>query len=778
MLKISTTAKLAAVAAMLGALAPAAPAHAYCRATAMPYDALPEDWHLLFRSPTSIGLFDGGQSLALTRGSLVGLLSLASPASPAVIAHWDLNDLVTCADDDCDAIDVQGTPDGEYFLVGTKGSAMGAWVFKRSGGLYSPAGNFDGEAALVGAHSFNGRHLGISQSLPALPRRPFAADLDTAPGTLTTVLATESFSPSSIPFRMGGASSSGPYVVLDVQLGVDIVLARDFGTAVPSLTTAMPKWSVLNAALGAAQTEVLGSVAAVVDPTDSSVQPRLFIFARFEDTQAPGHVTFRVSEFSNGTVTPLGSVTPTGTFAIASNSMFMPVGAVAVGGDVAFFGWAGDGDLLGQIPQTTLRLYNLMASDPNTVAHTDFERGKTFDAVPVMRLREDGSTIYAYVSTGKALQVIPISCLPGQLPDAGVLTPPPAASTPLPPAGSVVGRDAGCISGTACASADGCQTGQISCSTGAPTCSQLVSVADGTACGAGGQCRAGACVICHEGEPCDGPDGCTAGVWSCSGAPSCVSLSPKSDGAPCGTSKVCYQGQCISCTAGGKCTSADGCQTGKVSCATGQPACGAPWTHEADGTLCSGTGTCHDGVCSSCIEGAECFSQNRCQKGTISCGGGAVCGGFQDVADGTACTGGACRGGACVACVPDLPCETSEGCAYGTTNCNSGTVKCGNLSFKTNGTPCEGGVCSNGICKVPADAGAVVRRDAAAVATSDASVGEDAGGKPSADAGHVTPAPAGCGCQSGIGTAWSALALATGAMALRRRRPSTESPER
>ncbi|HEY3445813.1 MAG TPA: hypothetical protein VGK67_05575 [Myxococcales bacterium] len=764
-MKTSKLATLAAAAAGLFASLSAGPAAAQCIATSVPADAFTQEWkNQLNGGPNALAVFDNGQQLVVSGDRSYGLMSLLSPFAPFPTKLEDLNDVMSCpGTEKCLAVDVAGSSDGQYFMVGASGWGMGAWVFEKMGGGYAPVGNLDSDTAYVGTHTLGTRHLGIANSMIMAQRGPIATDLDTNSANFSTVLASEGVVSQTVV--RSPMISTGPYLVMDGIAQVWVVNAGTIGAAVPGLLTGT-KLKILNSTLGGAMNEVLTSVAAVADPTDES---RLYLFTRFVNFNT-NVFTFRLAQVVGSTVTQLGEFSPPGMYGQEPNSPFHPVAATAVGNEVALFGWAGDGDPANGTPPTVLRLYSFFASNFPTPVYSDFDRLRDLKAVPKMAVLADGSTVYGYLSTKDTLKVISLSCMVGQPGDAGVHTGPGDAAVTSPD-GSVIGKDAGCVSGEACTSADGCQTGKMTCS-GTPTCGQLVDKADGTACGTGGQCQLGACIICHDGDPCDGPDGCTTGVLSCAGGPTCTALTPKADGAACGSNKVCYQSQCVTCAGGGKCTSVDGCQTGKISCATGQPACDAPWTSEVDGTLCSSTGKCQGGVCSSCTVGATCLSENGCQRGKIACTGGAVCSDYQDVANGTACKGGVCNAGACMACVAGLPCESPDGCAAGSTSCNGGTVKCGNLTFKNNGTPCSGGVCSNGICKIPADAGAVVRRDAATVTGDDASTTstEDTGSAARADTGGGTTTPTGCGCQSGIGTAWSALFVATGSLFLKRRR--------
>ncbi|MGC4122266.1 MAG: hypothetical protein QM765_48320 [Myxococcales bacterium] len=764
-----------AAACLLSSLLWAGTATAQCHGTIAPYDAWDglTDWKSQFKTgPSTLSVFDNGNQLLVGGTSSYGLMLLTNPLAPFPSKKEDLSTHQDCtgSSSDCKVIDSAGAADGSYFLLGTNGWGLGAWVFKLSNGTYVPTGHFDQEAVTaVGVHTTGARHLGISKSAMAPLRGPIAADLDANPGSLATALATEAA--GGVSQAVSPIVSAGPYIVMNDGANIWVVKADEtsIGASVPGLSSGLQTQKIQHIALNnSGGAESMSSFAVVVDPTDSSPTPRVYLFTRWKHIL--NHTfTFRLHVIDSSGPTLVGEHTPGGMWGMDSNGAGPEIAALTVGGQAVFLGWAADGDSLSGTAPTTLALLSFTPSTMSLPIVTNYDRLQSpLKVVARMAVRAGTNDAQVYVSTDKSLVVLPLTCT-GQVTDAGIITPPIDGGTISRPDASTVPPDAGCLSGTACTSADGCQTGKTNCVGGVASCGSLVNKTDGTACGAGGQCQGGQCIVCHEGEACDGPDGCTEGVLSCAGGPTCTSLSPKADGSGCGTNKVCYQSQCVTCVAGGKCTSVDGCQTGKVNCSTGQPACGAPWTNEADGTLCSSTGKCQSGVCSTCSPGAACFSDNHCQKGTIACSGGAVCSGLKNVADGTACPGGLCNAGACIACVANLPCETADGCASGATNCNSGTVKCGNLIFKPNGSACEGGVCSNGICKIPADAG--VRRDASIAAGTDAAApGEDAGTVAKADTGGGQVPAQGCGCQSGIGTAWSALFLLTGATFLRRRR--------
>jgi len=137
--------------------------------------------------------------------------------------------------------------------------------------------------------------------------------------------------------------------------------------------------------------------------------------------------------------------------------------------------------------------------------------------------------------------------------DAGVLL----------PNGASCGTDLVCSGGTCIACAAGsscvpastpCHGGLLNCSNGTPTCVEQPSVlVDGTFCGSGLICNAGACIACSPGNPCSSGNACWVSEMTCdNGVPSCVPIASFTDGTYCGNNMVCESGNCVSgCGDGG-----------------------------------------------------------------------------------------------------------------------------------------------------------------------------------------------------------------------------------
>jgi hypothetical protein len=185
---------------------------------------------------------------------------------------------------------------------------------------------------------------------------------------------------------------------------------------------------------------------------------------------------------------------------------------------------------------------------------------------------------------------------------------------------------------------------------------------------------------CVSGATCH-PDGdvCETGTISCtSGAAACVDVTRAASGIVCGTGRVCSDGKCVNCVPGAACDpGGNACQTGVLSCSTGSSTCDRVG-NASNGTVCGANNVCVDGACVPCTDGAACvFPGNPCQTGRISCGSGeATCVAVDGVSDGVPCEAGICCGGLCAACSPPA---NAVGACTGTTcgyACNAGFTLC------------------------------------------------------------------------------------------------------
>ncbi len=95
---------------------------------------------------------------------------------------------------------------------------------------------------------------------------------------------------------------------------------------------------------------------------------------------------------------------------------------------------------------------------------------------------------------------------------------------------------------------DPCHTGAISCASGSPVCVASTTIADGSSCGTGQVCSAGACVACVVGAACTPTtNACHVGTMACGSGPSCVDTGVNAnDGDACGTGgEYCLAAECV-----------------------------------------------------------------------------------------------------------------------------------------------------------------------------------------------------------------------------------------
>jgi len=220
---------------------------------------------------------------------------------------------------------------------------------------------------------------------------------------------------------------------------------------------------------------------------------------------------------------------------------------------------------------------------------------------------------------------------------------------------------------------------------------------------------------CVPNAPCQTSDQpCQVGTSSCSGGQTCVPVGNAIDGTACGSGKVCQAGACVPyCDTGRICPPSNLCHVGVVICAAdGTPLCTDIGANLPDGYACAPGQSCSAGDCVACT-GSGCGAcsvqcvppTNPCKVGARSCATGSGCTETAlDVVDGTGCgTNQVCLAGACVPCSAGAGCETtSDPCKSGVVSCNTGYAVCVAGSNKADGTPCgSGDTCRTGVC-VPA----------------------------------------------------------------------------
>jgi hypothetical protein len=161
-----------------------------------------------------------------------------------------------------------------------------------------------------------------------------------------------------------------------------------------------------------------------------------------------------------------------------------------------------------------------------------------------------------------------------------------------------------CSPGATCASSNPCTaTAAVDCSTGAPVCTDQSYLPAGAACSSGteaGVCSGagGLCTACVTGAACTSTNPCaTAAAISCSsGAPVCTDTGLAPDATVCDAAagNVCVAGTCSACSPGASCTLAGNpCDVGTLECGE-PPACidtGVPITCPVVGQVCT-AGVC------------------------------------------------------------------------------------------------------------------------------------------------------------------------------------------
>jgi len=112
------------------------------------------------------------------------------------------------------------------------------------------------------------------------------------------------------------------------------------------------------------------------------------------------------------------------------------------------------------------------------------------------------------------------------------------------------GACASCVAGDACTTQPDplCHVGVHDCSTGTQQCINGAARSNGTTCGTDQVCNGGACVACVAGDVCTSqPDQlCHVGVHDCStGALQCINGAALPDGTSCGAGQSCNAGACV-----------------------------------------------------------------------------------------------------------------------------------------------------------------------------------------------------------------------------------------
>ncbi len=251
-----------------------------------------------------------------------------------------------------------------------------------------------------------------------------------------------------------------------------------------------------------------------------------------------------------------------------------------------------------------------------------------------------------------------------------------------------------CDDGDACTSGELCDKGQ--CSGGTLTCECKVDLD---------------CASKEDGNKCNGTLACDQASYTCQlDAKTIVACT--ASGKPC-QSNTCNAntGKCgelpvsdgLGCDDGDACTANDACQGG--SCKPGKMTCQCKTNldciDKGGANKCLGSSMCKANKCvpvgqpvlcntaknTECLK-ATCVPQTgKCEPKSLP--DGTVCNAADPCALANKCSGGKCIGASVGPCDDKNPCTTDS--------CDKGAGKCIHDAVK-DGTPCQGGTCTKGVC--------------------------------------------------------------------------------
>ena len=274
---------------------------------------------------------------------------------------------------------------------------------------------------------------------------------------------------------------------------------------------------------------------------------------------------------------------------------------------------------------------------------------------------------------------------------------------------TAAGKCEACTTGETCKPADLCKTGKLECKTGAPVCAPSADAPNGSPCGEGQVCSAGACVACRNGMSCVPSNKCHNGSLSCTtGTPQCMDVGTNlPNGTTCGDGQVCREGECTTCVERMPCTPTDNpCKAGEIRCATGTPVCVATAANAPDGKECGAELSCRGGMCRQCRTTGTC-STNPCKDSTYQCMNGLESCRETNKSNGTICGGeNACLDGRCARCRNNGECDDNP-CRTSSFRCSGGRESCQNLGNVRDGTRACGNneACRGGSCERCRDSG-------------------------------------------------------------------------
>jgi cysteine-rich repeat protein len=238
---------------------------------------------------------------------------------------------------------------------------------------------------------------------------------------------------------------------------------------------------------------------------------------------------------------------------------------------------------------------------------------------------------------------------------------------------------------------------------------------DGSACTATDLCLEGVCtgidpVVCPAPAPCQDIGVCDPATGLCSEPTVSADGSPCEEGDLCTANDsceggICVSGQAVVCVASDQCHDAGICNPATGLCSDPAAANGTPCD---DGTLCTATDSCQNGICVGadpviCTAPAPCLDAGVCDPATGLCSDptasaeGSPCEDGDLCTTGSTCQSGTCLGGSPVLCTPIDDCHDAGACDPESGLCSA--------PIKADGSACDDGnactrtdTCQDGMC--------------------------------------------------------------------------------
>jgi hypothetical protein len=251
----------------------------------------------------------------------------------------------------------------------------------------------------------------------------------------------------------------------------------------------------------------------------------------------------------------------------------------------------------------------------------------------------------------------------------------------------------GCVSDTQCGTNESCDLQSHSCG-----CSAGYSKYPSGVCGNG--CEIGG--VEYAAGASNGSNSCQ----TCVPAESNSAWTNVADSTACGSNKYCYGGQCVACLQGSACTPTNACHDGVQQCSSSSASCSDTGSSKANGTSCGSGKVCNNGSCQSgCWVGGSYYASgatsptNSCQ----SCQPASSTTSLSPVSNGTSCgSGKVCNGGSCSSGCYIGGSYYANGTASPSDPCKACVASTSTTSWTpvTKGTSCGGGkICdATGAC--------------------------------------------------------------------------------